>query len=101
MLTYMAIYVAMNIGTFAVLVAMRRQGRAVEEIEDALSAFGADGLEFTLGYWIGDPENGKLNLKSLINLAILEALRTHGVEIPFPQRVLHVRGPVAAPLAHE
>jgi NADH-quinone oxidoreductase subunit N len=30
----MAIYVIMNLGTFAVLVAMRRGGRAVEGIED-------------------------------------------------------------------
>jgi NADH-quinone oxidoreductase subunit N len=34
LLLYMAIYLAMNAGTFAVLVAMRRQGRAVEDIED-------------------------------------------------------------------
>jgi NADH-quinone oxidoreductase subunit N len=33
-LVYMAIYVVMNLGTFAVLVAMRRGGRAVEGIED-------------------------------------------------------------------
>ncbi len=33
-LVYMAIYLVMNIGTFAVLVAMRRQGRALERIED-------------------------------------------------------------------
>jgi len=31
---YIAIYVFMNIGTFAVLVAMRRNGRAVERVED-------------------------------------------------------------------
>ncbi|OPF63159.1 mechanosensitive ion channel family protein [Hydrogenophaga sp. H7] len=57
----------------------------------ALSAFGADGLEFTLGYWIADPENGQLNLRSDINLAVLAALRTHGIEIPYPQRVVHMR----------
>jgi len=56
----------------------------------ALSAFGADGLEFTLGYWIGDPENGQLGLRSLINRSILKALREQGIEIPYPQRVLHV-----------
>ena len=33
-LVYMAIYVVMNLGTFAVLVAMRRQGRALEEVDD-------------------------------------------------------------------
>jgi small-conductance mechanosensitive channel len=64
----------------------------------ALSAFGADGLEFTLGYWIADPENGQLNLRSDINMAILRALREHGIEIPYPQRVLHMKhAPAALP----
>ena len=57
----------------------------------ALSAFAADGLEFTLGYWIADPENGQLGLRSLINCAILQALRAHGIAIPYPQRVLHIQ----------
>jgi len=61
----------------------------------ALSNFGPDGLEFTLNYWIADPENGQLNLRSAINIAILRALREHGVEIPYPQRVLHVQAPQA------
>lgn len=57
----------------------------------SLSNFGSDGLEFTVGYWIADPENGSLNLKSLINLDILRSLREHNIEIPFPQRVVHTR----------
>jgi len=56
-----------------------------------LMAFGADGLEFRLGYWIGDPENGSDNLRSLINLDILRMLREHQIEIPYPQRVVHQR----------
>lgn len=69
------------------------QQRVLREPEPsvALSAFGADGLEFTVGYWIADPENGTLNLRSLINLDILRLLREHGIEIPFPQRVVHNR----------
>jgi small-conductance mechanosensitive channel len=51
--------------------------------------FGADGLEFKVGYWIADPENGSDGLKSLINLGILRSLREHHIEIPFPQRVVH------------
>lgn len=57
----------------------------------ALSSFGADGLEFTVGYWIADPEKGSLNLKSLINLDILRSLRANQIEIPYPQRVVHTR----------
>jgi len=34
LLVYMAIYLLMNLGAFAVVVAMRRQGRAVERVED-------------------------------------------------------------------
>jgi len=58
----------------------------------ALSAFGADGLEFTVIYWIQDPENGQLNLKSDINRAILSRLQARGIEIPYPQRVIHTIG---------
>jgi small-conductance mechanosensitive channel len=54
-----------------------------------LSNFGADGLEFTLVYWINDIENGSGNLRSLINLGILKALRENRIEIPYPQRVVH------------
>ena len=56
-----------------------------------LSNFGADGLEFTVNFWIIDPENGQGNVKSAVNLAILRALRSHGIEIPYPQRVVHSR----------
>lgn len=56
-----------------------------------LSAFGADGLEFTLVYWIKDLENGSGNLRSDVNVAVLKALRAHQIEIPYPQRVVHQR----------
>ena len=53
--------------------------------------FGADGLEFTLGYWIADIENGQGNLRSDINLRVLRELRAHGIDIPYPQRVIHTK----------
>lgn len=65
----------------------------------ALSAFGADGLEFTVGFWIADPENGTLGLRSDINRAILAALRAHKIDIPFPQRVMHVQVDGSLPVA--
>lgn len=75
------------------LAAARAQPRVLADPAPTvqLSSFGADGLEFTLGYWINDPENGQGNLKSDINLAILAAFRAHGIEIPYPQRVLHTK----------
>ncbi len=55
----------------------------------ALTNFGADGLEFTLNYWMADPENGQQNLRSDINLRILQSLRDNHIDIPYPQRVVH------------
>jgi small-conductance mechanosensitive channel len=58
----------------------------------ALSAFGADGLEFTVGYWIESADNtDQLRLLSLINRRILQLLQAHGLEIPYPQRVVHLK----------
>ena len=73
--------------------AAMNQPRVLREPEPlvALSAFGTDGLEFTVGYWMADLENGNLNLRSLVNLDILRLLRENGIEIPFPQRVVHTR----------
>ncbi len=56
-----------------------------------LSAFGADGLEFTVGYWLRDIHNGQMGLRSDINRAVLAALRANHIEIPYPQRVIHQR----------
>ena len=54
-----------------------------------LSNFAADGLELTLIFWIADLENGSGNVRSAVNLAVLRTLIAAGVEIPFPQRVMH------------
>ena len=51
----------------------------------------ADGMEFQVGYWIGDPDNGQNNARSAVNIALLEALQRAGVEIPFPQREVRIR----------
>lgn len=55
-----------------------------------LSSFAADGLELTVGFWIGDPEGGTGNVRSDVNLALWRLLRSQGIEIPFPQRVMRV-----------
>jgi small-conductance mechanosensitive channel len=55
-----------------------------------LAAFGADGLELSLSFWIADPQNGQGNVRSEVNLALLATLDAAGVQIPYPQRVLHV-----------
>ena len=61
-----------------------------------LARFGADGLEFSVLFWIGDPAAGQLNVRSEVNLRILQGLRSAGIQIPFPQRVVHVQASSAA-----
>lgn len=56
-----------------------------------LVQLGADGLEFTVLYWIRDPESGQLNVRSDVNIQVLKRLREAGIDIPFPQRVVHMR----------
>jgi len=56
-----------------------------------LSAFAADGLELTVGFWIADAHNGQGGVRSDVNLALLRTLNALGVEIPFPQRVLQLQ----------
>ena len=65
-----------------------------------LNAFGADGLDITIIFWIGDPENGQGNVRSAVNLAVLDLLNREGVEIPYPQRVVvHRDAPMPAVMA--
>lgn len=68
--------------------ATRAQPRVLQQPAPtvALSGFPVDGLEITVGYWIGDPENGQLNIRSDVNRAILQALRAQGIRMPPPQR---------------
>lgn len=56
-----------------------------------LTSFAADGLEFSAHYWVDEQQPGLLTLKSEINLSILKLLNEHGIEIPYPQRVVHTR----------
>jgi small-conductance mechanosensitive channel len=55
-----------------------------------LLRFGADGLELEVGFWIIDPENGRLGVLSDVNRAIWQALRAHQINIPYPQRELRL-----------
>ena len=57
-----------------------------------LANFAADGMELNIHFWIRDPENGQGNVRSDVNLAVLDLLNAQGIEIPFPQRVVHALG---------
>ncbi len=56
-----------------------------------LGAFGESSLDFRLRVWTADYTTRPMMLQSQLNFAIDRAFREHGVEIPFPQRDLHLR----------
>ncbi len=56
-----------------------------------MMGFGDSSIDFDLRFWINDPENGKANVTSEVFLALHQKLMESGIEIPFPQRDLHVR----------
>jgi len=57
--------------------------------------FGDSSLNFELLGWIADPAN-RGRVKHELNCAVYKAFNKHGIEIPFPQRDLHVRTMPAA-----
>ncbi len=57
-----------------------------------LTQFADSSLTLELGFWIADPDAGKGNILSDINLAILRTFARNGISIPFPQREVRVTG---------
>jgi small-conductance mechanosensitive channel len=64
-----------------------------------VTGFGDSAVDLLLRFWIEDPANGVTNIKGDVLLALWDAFREHQIELPFPQRDLHIRDlPVSAPL---
>jgi small-conductance mechanosensitive channel len=57
-----------------------------------LREFADNGIQMELGVWIRDASEGQGNLRSDINWAIWRGFKEAGIEIPFPQRVVHLAG---------
>jgi len=62
-----------------------------------IAAFGDSSVNLFVGFWIDDPENGTANVRSDVLLAIWDAFKQAGVEIPFPQREVRVLKDAQAP----
>lgn len=62
-----------------------------------LDGFGDSAWNMRLRCWLADPK-GRPVVRSEINCAIVRKFRENGVEIPFPQRDLHMRSSVPLPV---
>jgi len=56
-----------------------------------LRGFGDSALDLELRIWIDDPQNGRANVISEVLLGVWDRFHEHDIEIPFPQRDLHLR----------
>lgn len=56
-----------------------------------LIEFGDSSVNFDLRFWIRDPQNGMANVRSQVMIDLWRLLKEDGIEIPFPQRDLHVK----------
>lgn len=55
-----------------------------------LKNFGDSSIDMELRIWINDPENGVSNVSSAVRIALWDTFKEHGIEIPFPQRDVHM-----------
>jgi len=56
-----------------------------------LVEFGDSSVNLQLRFWISDAHNGVQNVKSAVMLRIWEKFHEQDIEIPYPQRDLHLR----------
>jgi small-conductance mechanosensitive channel len=73
----------------AILVtAAQAQSRVLTDPEPKafLVTFAESGVNLELGFWIADPDQGSLQLRSDIQLQIWRDFQATGIRIPFPQR---------------
>lgn len=55
-----------------------------------LKGFGDSSVDLELRFWIDDPQNGVANVTSEALLKIWDTLKENDIEIPFPQRDIHL-----------
>lgn len=71
-----------------------------------LVGFGDSSINLQIRFWIDDAPQGVSNVRSQVLLAVWEAFRNNQIEIPFPQRDLHIKSGApanasgSAPLNH-
>jgi small-conductance mechanosensitive channel len=56
-----------------------------------VTGFGDSAVDMLLRFWIEDPTNGVTNIKGEVLLALWDAFHEQRIEIPMPQREVHVR----------
>jgi potassium efflux system protein len=61
-----------------------------------LRGFGESSVDFAVEYWVNGIDDGKNKYGSPVLFAIWNALKDEGIDMPFPQRVVHLKSDPAA-----
>jgi small-conductance mechanosensitive channel len=61
-----------------------------------VTGLAADGIDLEVGFWIRDPEEGTLSVRSAISRALLRRFSAEGIEIPYPRRDIRITALPAA-----
>ena len=64
--------------------------------ECELKGFGESGIDFGLEFWVNGIDDGRNKYTSKVLFAIWNALKEAGIEIPYPHRVVELKGQVGA-----
>ncbi|MCB2127526.1 MAG: mechanosensitive ion channel [Rhodobacteraceae bacterium] len=57
-----------------------------------LKGFGESGIDFGVEYWVSGIDDGRNKYASQVLFAIWNALRDEAIEIPYPHRVVEIKG---------
>jgi small-conductance mechanosensitive channel len=61
-----------------------------------LRGFGDSGVDFGVEFWVEGIDDGKNKYASDVLFLIWNALKENGIEIPYPHRVVEIKGPMPA-----
>jgi len=73
--------------------AAQSQPRVLKEPEPRclVKGFGESAIDLEIRFWIQDADSGVSNIKSAVILEAWRLYQEHGIEIPYPQRDLHIK----------
>ncbi|MCB1478270.1 MAG: mechanosensitive ion channel [Rhodobiaceae bacterium] len=74
----------------------REATATVERVSDSpapvchIVGFGDSSIDLLVRFWISDPSNGITNVRGNVYLALWDAFKEHGIEIPYPRRDVRI-----------
>lgn len=65
-----------------------------EKPDCELRGFGDNGIDFAIEFWVNGLDDGRKKYTSDVMFLVWNALKDNGIEIPYPQRVIQIKGKI-------